>query len=72
MEFLTVTIISIQSLNSPGIEDNDPLPHADVECDRCHAPGESGIAIMRIPEMEQAWALCALCLRELPKGFQLV
>ena len=34
--------------------------------------GKSGVVIMRIPEMEQAWALCALCLRELPKGFQLV
>jgi hypothetical protein len=72
LEFLTVTIISIENLNSAGIEDDDPLPRADVECDRCHAPGESGIAIMCIPEMEQEWALCALCLRELPKGFQLV
>jgi hypothetical protein len=72
LEFLTVTIISIQNLNSAGIEDYDPLPHADVECDRCHALGKSGVVIMCIPEMEPAWALCALCLRELPKGFQLV
>ena len=72
MEFLTVRVSAICPSASAVVEDEDPLPHRDLVCDRCHEPEASVVATMRISEMEQEWALCALCLRDLPKGFQLV
>jgi hypothetical protein len=72
LEFLTVRVRAIYNSASALVEDDDPLPYRDLKCERCHDPEESVVAIMRIPEMEQQWALCALCLRELPKGLQLV
>jgi hypothetical protein len=63
LEFLTVRVSAIYNSAYAVVENDDPLPHRDLECDRCHDPEESVVATMRIPEMEPEWALCALCLR---------
>jgi hypothetical protein len=42
----------------------------ELICDRCQDPEESIIAAMRIDAIDQTFALCAKCTRELPRGYQ--
>jgi hypothetical protein len=41
-------------------------------CDRCQNPDEVVVATMAIPAMEETFALCGGCARELPRGFRVV
>jgi len=40
-------------------------------CDRCHDIEEIVVAMMRIVQIDEAWALCGPCLREMPTGFKI-
>jgi hypothetical protein len=40
-------------------------------CDRCHKVEEIVVAIMQILPLEETWALCDSCLREMPAGYHL-
>jgi len=42
----------------------------DLVCDRCEAPDELVVAVLEIAAIGANLALCGLCLRELPAGFQ--
>jgi hypothetical protein len=39
-------------------------------CDRCQAPNELVVTVLEIAAMGATMALCGLCTRELPAGFQ--
>jgi hypothetical protein len=52
LEFLTVRVSAIYHSASAVVEDENPLLHPDLECERCHDPEESVVAIIRISEME--------------------
>jgi hypothetical protein len=41
-------------------------------CDRCQNTDEIVVAIMQILQLDQSWALCGKCARELPAGFSVV
>jgi hypothetical protein len=41
-------------------------------CDRCHDPNEVVVATMMISAMDETFALCGGCTRELPRGFRVV
>jgi hypothetical protein len=43
---------------------------ADLICDRCHSRQELVVAVLEIAEIGTAWALCGLCVREIPIGFR--
>ena len=72
MEFLTVRVRAICYSAFAVVDDEDPLHIATWSVNVATIREESVVATMRIPAMEQEWALCALCLRDLPKGFHLV
>lgn len=38
-------------------------------CDRCQNVDEVVVAIMQILQIDESWALCGACARELPAGF---
>jgi hypothetical protein len=38
-------------------------------CDRCQNVDQIVVAIMQILQLDQSWALCGACARELPAGF---
>jgi hypothetical protein len=48
------------------------LPRAEqgLTCERCAGSEEPVIAVLEIRELERAWALCSLCIRDLPQGFR--
>jgi hypothetical protein len=39
-------------------------------CDRCESPNELIVAVMEIAAIDTSLALCGLCVRELPAGFE--
>jgi hypothetical protein len=39
-------------------------------CDRCESPNELIVAVMEIAAIGTSLALCGLCVRELPTGFE--
>jgi hypothetical protein len=39
-------------------------------CDRCEDSAEPVVAVLEVRELDTTWALCGLCTRELPAGFQ--
>ena len=39
-------------------------------CDRCEDSTEPVVAVLEVRELDTTWALCGLCTRELPAGFQ--
>jgi hypothetical protein len=39
-------------------------------CDRCQAPNELVVTVLEIAAIGATMALCGLCTRELPAGFQ--
>jgi hypothetical protein len=41
-------------------------------CDRCQDPDEVVVATMMISAMDETFALCGGCTRELPRGFRVV
>jgi hypothetical protein len=42
----------------------------ELICDRCQDSSELVIAVLEVYELDQSWALCGPCMRELPVGFQ--
>jgi hypothetical protein len=38
-------------------------------CDRCQNVEEVVVTIMKILPLDETWALCGACARELPSGF---
>ena len=41
-------------------------------CDRCQDPNEVVVATIMISAMDETFALCGGCTRELPRGFRVV
>jgi hypothetical protein len=39
-------------------------------CDRCQSPNEMIVAVMEIAAIGTSLALCGLCVREIPAGFE--
>lgn len=42
-----------------------------LSCDRCDDADEPVVSVLEIRELDTTWALCGLCTRELPAGFQM-
>ena len=42
-----------------------------LNCARCDDLDEIVVAVMQVLPLEQTWALCGPCLRQLPQGFHL-
>jgi len=40
-------------------------------CERCKDVEEIVVAIMQIVQLDETWALCGKCARELPAGYHL-
>jgi hypothetical protein len=40
-------------------------------CERCDNLEEIVVAIMQIVQLDETWALCGPCARELPSGYHL-
>jgi hypothetical protein len=40
-------------------------------CERCQNLDEIVVAIMQIVQLDETWALCGTCARELPTGYHL-
>jgi hypothetical protein len=67
---LTVKLTDISRLDftrAVSPKETQPLP----TCDRCHDFEEIVVAIMQILPLEETWALCGLCVREMPNGYHL-
>jgi len=41
----------------------------ELICDRCQDPDEIVVVTMQILPIEEPFALCGACVRELPRGF---
>lgn len=68
---LTIELTDIPTPGSPavlGVERARPL----LICDRCHNFEEAVVAIMKILPLDETWALCGACARELPTGFKVI
>ena len=48
---------------------SSPIERLLLICDRCHDIEAVVVAIMEAPPLEETWALCGVCVSELPAGF---
>jgi hypothetical protein len=44
----------------------------ELICDRCLDPDEMVVSAIEIAAMDETFALCGACMRELPRGFEVV
>jgi hypothetical protein len=58
-----VTPAAIEALLASREED-------ELICDRCQDPEEPLAAMMRIDAIDETFALCGTCTRDLPQGYQ--
>jgi hypothetical protein len=63
--------IRLTEISDPGFAAicSSVLAKADLICDRCQVPQELVVAVLEIVGTGTTWALCGLCMREIPAGF---
>jgi hypothetical protein len=67
---LTIKLTEVPRAN-PHSEQRADGTRSLLICERCQNVEEIVVAIMQIVQLDETWALCGPCARELPPGFHL-